>query len=210
MSRALAMRETRSPSLLGEVDEAKALAVMSGWAKSARLDFDGEASREWVDRMLRHALRTGLVNVIDVIAWAEKQGDFMADAALRAVGAEIMRRRPANAGEEQIVSYLQRVAHVAPLSRGRGRAWTDNWRRDFIICATIEILRRELGLRPTRNRASQRADAYPCGCSMVAKLWPSLEEANAQKIWSGLTGRLVREAFAQGAGVFLYPNETGV
>jgi hypothetical protein len=209
MSRALTRRETRSPALLGEIDEARILAIMSGWAKSAKLDFDHEASREWVDRMLRHALRTGLVNVIDVIAAAEKKNDHMADAALRRVGQEIIRRRPANAGEEQIVSYLQRVAHVAPLSRGRGGAWPNNWRRDFIVCVSIEILRRELALRPTRNRASQRADAYPCGCSVVAKLWPRLEETNAQKIWTGLTGRLVREAVAQGGGVFLYPNEIG-
>ena len=139
MSRALAVRETCSSALLGEIDEASVLAIMSDWSKSARLDFDHEASREWVDRMLRHALRTGLVNVIDVIAAAEKKNDAMADKALRAVGAEIMRRQPANAGEEQILSYLQRIAHVAPLSRGRGGAWPNNWRRDFIICATVEI-----------------------------------------------------------------------
>ena len=73
---------------------------MAGWAKSARLEFDQEASREWVARMLRHALRTGLVNVIDVIR-AEKRGDYMADAALRRVGAEIMHRKPVDAAKSR-------------------------------------------------------------------------------------------------------------
>ena len=77
---------------------------------------------------------------------------------------------------------------------------------------TIEVLRRELGLAPTRNRAARRADSYPSGCSLVAKLWTghgSLEETNVETIWGGITGRLVREAFERGAGVFLYPNDIG-
>ena len=174
---------------------------MTGWAAHARSEFDRPASREWASKMLRHVLRTGLLNVIDVIAAAEKKNDYMADNALRRVGQEIMLRRPANAGEKQIVSYLQRHAHLAPLGPGRGRGWPDNWRRDFIICATIEILRRELGLSPTRNRESRRADSYPSGCSLASKLWTTpkapLKETNIQEnIWGGMVGRVTREAFA--------------
>jgi hypothetical protein len=83
-----------------------------------------------------------------------------------------------------------------------------------MICSTIEILHRELGLSPTRNRESRRADRYPSGCSVVTKLWTRngfrLEEQNVQEnIWHGLTGRLTRNAFAQGHLVLSYPIKSG-
>jgi hypothetical protein len=214
MSRALAPRGRHRPVLLRPIDEERTLALMAEWAKSARPDFDQASSREWVERMLRHALRTGLVNVIGVIEAAEKRNDPLADQALRRVGRELMARGAANPSEEQILSYLQRVADRDLRGRKQGGTWHNNWRRDFIVCATIEILHRELGLAPTRNRGSRRADSFPSGCSLSAKLWTRLghplEEDNIQEnIWSGLTGRLTRAAFAQGAGVFLYPNEMG-
>ena len=211
MTRAVALAPSRSLVSLDPVDEERAIAIMMDWAASVKRDFNHDFSNEWVAKMLRHALRTGLVNVVGVIEAAEKRGDPLADDALRKVGAELMERRSGRPGEAQILAYLQRVADRPLHGRKRGGDWTNNWRRDFILCAMIEILFRELGLSPTRNRESRRADNYPSGCSLIVKLWARqgvhLEETRVQNIWGGLTGRLTREAFAQGPLAFLYPGE---
>jgi hypothetical protein len=216
MSMALTPTPTsrRVPAIRGEIDEERAIALMAKWAAPMRREFDQQFSTDWVEKMLRHALRTGLVNVIDVIAAAEKRDDQLADKALRAVAAELMERPLGRPGEAQILAYLQRSAAVPPHKRKRGRAWTSNWRRDFMICAMIEIVCRELPLSPTRNRESRRADSYPSGCSVVTKVWARngifLEEKNVQEnIWGGIVGRVTRDAFAQGLLAFTSPHEIG-
>ena len=185
--RALAPRAVnRLPAIRDDIDEERVIALMMEWAASARREFDQQFSREWVEKMLRHALRSGLVDVIGVIEAAEKRNDQLADQALRAVGAELMERRSRRPGEAQILAYLQRVASRPPHRRKQGGVWHNNWRRDFMICATVEILHRELGLSPTRNRDSRRADRYPSGCSLVTKLLARngifLDEKNIRKL----------------------------
>lgn len=200
---AVTVRVSRSLVPFDAANEARAVSQIAAWAEPMRRDFDQAFSREWIEETLRDALRRGLVDIIGVIEAAEKNDDELADNALRAVAGELMERREGRPGEGQILAYLQRHASSPPLRRKRGRAWPSNWRRDFLICAMIEIASRELGLTPTRNRESRRSDRYPSGCSLVVKAWASkgifLDEKHVQEnIWGGLVGRLTRHAFAHG------------
>ena len=136
---AVTVRVSRSLVPFDAGNEARAVSQIAAWAEPMRRDFDQAFSREWIEETLRDALRRGLVDIIGVIEAAEKNDDELADNALRAVAGELMERREGRPGEGQILAYLQRHASSPPLRRKRGRAWPSNWRRDFLICAMIEI-----------------------------------------------------------------------
>jgi hypothetical protein len=115
----------RSLTVLDRDDEARTVAMVAQWAEPHRRDFDQQFSTEWIEEQLREALRGGLLDVVGVIEAAEQKGDELADKALRAVGAELM-RRPEGARAKTICSATPRTrrsgASEATPSRAIGGA----------------------------------------------------------------------------------------
>jgi hypothetical protein len=124
------------PAVIG--DEALAAEIVTKWVAAVRNRFDTSFSKEWLETALRRELRSGDSLTFAILAvGAADQGDEIADAALREVGAELMERRSGRLGEGQILAYLQRVALNPPHERGRGRAWYDEYQRNVGICVLI-------------------------------------------------------------------------
>ena len=132
--------------------------------------FDAAFSREWLEATLRQRLRDGdsLTFVIKVIE-LPTDGDEIADAALREVGAELMERRFGRLGEGQILAYLQRAVLRPPLGRGRGRAWYDDYQRNIGICVLIKLACRVFGVHATRSQESRRPNRPQSGVSLITE-----------------------------------------
>ena len=182
-------------------DEQRAINRVSMWVATVRPQLSKDYSREWLDTTLRRYLRGGLIPVIKVVEAADA-GDEIADAALRAVGAELLERRSGEPGELQIMAYLQRAVLRGSRRRGRGVQWYDDWVRNLGISLLIQLACKEFGVTPTRNRDTRRAGRVPSGCSLVAaglaRNKIEIEESTIQRhIWLGLPGELSRRAVAE-------------
>jgi hypothetical protein len=112
--------------------------------------------------LLESALHAGDLGIAAKAAEAADQGDHVADAALRTVGAELLPRllqgRELEPGHLQAVAYLQRVAKRDPLKRKPGR-YTEHgaFFRYIGICLLVLLACAAYDVRPTRNRADRRA-----------------------------------------------------
>jgi hypothetical protein len=188
------------------IDEQRALNHMSGWVARAFPRMK-ENSRDWLETELRKGLREGRLSLTIKAVEAADKGDELADAALRAVGAELqiplLQRRYLAPGHLQVIAYFQRVGQRAPHKRPRGRRWYDDWGRNIDICVLIHVACLEFGVRPTRNRAARRANSDPSGTSLVvdglARNGFHLDEGNVQEhVWFGLPGELVRSILSTG------------
>lgn len=179
------------------------------------LDSLRERSSERLEATLKKLLREGELQVaIGVVELAGK-GDFIADKALREVGAEFLdamiQKRDLPLGGMQIVSYLQRAAGRAPLKRKPGRGEYDLWFRNICICLLVRNACAWLGVRPTRSLASKRPERRPSGCSIVAEALarvgvPISEEAVQQHIWLGPWGEVARGPSAEPVSHLFRPN----
>ena len=112
------------------VDVPRAIDRIADWVSDKKHQLVKQFSLEWLETELRKGLREGrLTLTIMAIHAAEKHDDEIADAALRAVYAEMVggtlpQRGP---GHLQLAAYGQRAVLQAPLKRGRGQRWHDNW-----------------------------------------------------------------------------------
>jgi hypothetical protein len=175
-----------------------------------------ERGSERLEATLKKLLREGELQVaIGVVELAGK-GDFIADRALRSVGAEFLdamiQKRDLPLGGVQIVSYLQRAAGRAPLQRKPGRHECDLWYRNICICVLVKYACAWLGVRPTRSLASKRPGRRPSGCSIVAAALarvgiPISEEAVQQHIWLGPWGEVARGPSAESL-YHIFPGRT--
>jgi hypothetical protein len=194
---------------LAAVDEQRAInRTALAVATVHRMIGTKEYSREWLDATLRRYLRDGNLSICEkAVEAADNQGDEIADAALRDVGAELqmplVQGRDLAAGHLQIIAYFQRAGRRPPHKRKRGRYhWSDDWLRNLGICFLVQLTCAEYGVRPTRNRESRRAVRQPSGISLVtaalARNRIYLDEATIQrKIWFGLPGELARRVAAE-------------
>jgi hypothetical protein len=150
------------------VDEKLALEIATAWVAAVRDRFAASFSLEWLEKAIRYELRNGssLTFVVKAVEAAE-HGDEIADAALREVGAELMERGSGRVGEGQILAYLQRAALRAPYGRRPGRAWYDDYQRNFGICLLIKLASRVFGLHATRSQESRRLDRPHSGVSLI-------------------------------------------
>jgi hypothetical protein len=186
------------------VDAPRAIARIADWVLEKRHQLEKQFSLEWLETELRKGLREGrLTLTIMAIQAVEKHDDEIADEALRAVYAEMVggtlpQRGP---GHLQLAAYGQRAVLRAPLKRGRGNRWHENWFRNIQICFLIELACREFGVHATRNRASRRADRHPSGISLVvaglARNKIHIDEGSVQEnLWLALPGELARDLVA--------------
>ena len=180
------------------VDEKLAIEIATRWVAAVRNRFDASFSREWLEKAIRNELRNGssLTFVVKAVEAAE-QGDEIADAALREVGAELMERRSGRVGEGQILAYLQRAALRAPYGRRPGRAWYDDHQRNFGTCVLIKLACRVFGFHATRSLESRCPNRPHSGVSLIHEALVlngiHIEEKTIQKhIWFGYVGILVR------------------
>jgi hypothetical protein len=157
-------------------------------------------SHENLARMLADCLRRGdLIVTIKAVNAAERHGDWLADAVLRATYADM-----ANRGEpisDQLRAFGERAVLRPPVERGRGRDQYADWSRNNAICFMIQRACAEFGVRPTRSRSARR-DRIQSGCSLVKKALERhgifIEEKTIQdNIWLGLPGELGRRAMAE-------------
>ena len=190
-------RGRRPPAVIA--DDALAAEITTRWVAAVRNRFDAAFSREWLETTLRQRLRDGdsLTFVIKVIEFAERDGDEIADAALREVGAELMERRFGRLGEGQILAYLQRAVLRPPLGRGRGRAWYDDYQRNIGICVLIKLACRVFGVHATRSQESRRPNRPQSGVSLITEGLSNnkvfIEEQSVQKhLWFGVPGVLAK------------------
>jgi hypothetical protein len=189
------------------VTEKQAIDRVSLWVSKLRHRMEKEYSREWLETELRKGLREGRLSLAIKAAAAADQGDEIADAALRAVYAEMVggaipERGP---GHLQVWAYGQRAVLRAPYKRPRGHRWHDDWMRNMHICVLICLACIEFGVRPTRNRESRRAKREPSGVSLIvaalARNKVHLDEGSVQQnLWFGLPGELIRSVIV--AGIF--------
>ena len=193
---------------LAPADEQRAINRVAVWVAAVRSKLTKEWSREWLETTLRCYLREGsLAIATKAVEAADKQGDELADAALRDVAAELqtalLQKRDLKPGHLQVIAYYQRVNRSAPLERKQGRyGGYDNWSRNLGICFLIKLACAEFGVKPTRSRESRRSHRYPSGCSLVcaalALYHVNIAEKTIQEeIWNGLPGELARQAMAE-------------
>jgi hypothetical protein len=172
------------------------------WVAMVHHQMEKEYSREWLETELRKGLREGRLTLTIKAVEAADKGDEIADAALRAVYAEmaggmLAERGP---GHLQVWAYGQRAVLRAPHKRPRGRRWHDDWMRNMVVCILIELARIEFGVRATRNRAARRVNREPSAISLVVAALARnkihvAEGSVQQNIWFGLPGELVRQTF---------------
>jgi hypothetical protein len=149
-------------------DEKLALEIATRWVAAVRDRFDASFSLGWLEKAIRNELRNGssLTFVVKAVEAAE-QGDEIADAALREVGAELMEQRSGHIGEGQILAYLQRAALRAPYGRRPGRPWYDDYQRNLGFCVLIKLACRVFGFHATRSLESRRPNRQPSGVSLI-------------------------------------------
>jgi hypothetical protein len=199
------------------VDEQLAINRLSVSVALVRHQIGKDYSHEWLATTLRQYLRgidvpddRRLTLAIKAVEAAD-QGDEIADAALREVGAELIEQRTGRPGDGQIMAYFQRAGLRAPHRRKQGHHWADNWSRDLAICILIQRACLELGVAPTRNRDSRRAGRRPSGVSLATAAFARngihLDEGSVQRhIWLGLPGELARQALARHVLELSYDN----
>jgi hypothetical protein len=187
----------------GELDEDRAIdLVATVLIPMVRHKLTPEFSREWLETTLQQGLREGQLSLTRHAIEAAEAGDEICDSALRHVYLEIARGE-LSSGPGQHLYVRQYVEHAVLQSHKRrpGRPWHDNYIRDIQICRLIDLVCREFGVRPTRNRSDRRANRAPSGVGLVvaalARNGIHLDEANVQEhIWLGPPGKLVRTILA--------------
>lgn len=170
-------------------DENQAIEIMSCEVAKIERSMTADYSRAFLEGILRWQLQQGLVDMLQVIEWADVKHDEIADAALRRVYAETCDR-----GEEPpatLKAYGIKAVLRGPVQRGRGRnMWFDNWRRDIGIAVLVFLTRRGFfGLATTRNRESRHRQ-QPSACSIVAaalgRAHINVTEKRVENIWGKL------------------------
>jgi hypothetical protein len=136
---------------------------------------------------------------VKAVEAAERGGDWLADEVLRTTFAEMDTNHQVMS--DQLRAFGQRAVLRPPVTRGRGLDRYNVWSRDVGICVLIVTTCLEFGVRPSRSGGGRRYRT-PSGCSLVraalAKNNINLDERTIQQdIWFGLTGTLVRSAFAR-------------
>jgi hypothetical protein len=183
----------------GELDENRAIdCIATVLIPMVRHRLEKEYSRDWLQTTLQEGLEEGRPTLTKYAVYAAEAGDKICDAALRYVCVQIMRKEiPERPGHLHVRLYGERALALAqPHKRRSGHPWHDNWMRDIQICRLIELVCREFGVRPTRNR--EGAKRTPSGVSLVVAALARtnihhFEEAHVQEnIWRGLPGELVR------------------
>jgi hypothetical protein len=129
----------------------------------------------------------------------KRNGDWLADAVLRATYADMMNRHEPMS--DQLRAFGERAVLRPPVERGRGRDQYADWSRNNGICFLVQWTCTQFGVRPTRS-GSARHDRIPSGCSLVKKALERhkilIEEQTIQRhIWLGLPGELGRRAMAE-------------
>ena len=94
--------------------------IVSGWVEIIRDKITAAASREWLEAMLCHYLRQGLIETLRIVEAADA-GDVIADAALRRVFAEMT-----DAGIDPpatLKAYGIKAILRGPVQSSTGPAW---------------------------------------------------------------------------------------
>ena len=190
----------------GKLDENRAIDCIAVLIPKLCHKLEAEYSREWLETALQKGLREGRLNLIRyAVQAATDKGDEIADAALRYVYVQITRKEiPEQPGHLYVRLYGE-DAVLQPHKRRPGRPWHNTWLRDIQLCMLIDFVRREFGVRPTRQREvrptrhrdAQRIKRAPSAISLVVATLERnghyYNEANIQEhIWPGLAGELVR------------------
>ena len=194
-----------------DLDEKTAATVVAEWIAPIRSEFGREFGRPWIENAFRCALRNNLIDVVGVVQ-AAYRGDELADAALRAVGAELMEKPSGRPGEAQILLYYQGAGLRALEKPKRGGVWHREWCRRVTICILVAMACDAFGVPATRNRESRRAKRSPSGCSLVAAALAQnkifIEEKSIQtNLWEGLPGYLARASYAQDKSILSHLNQ---
>jgi hypothetical protein len=183
----------------GEIDKKRAIVwIVSLWERT-KLPME---DREWLQADLEDGLRAGHFDLAIYAAQLARTGDEICDKALRRVGAKLqtllLQRRELAPGHLQVIAYLQeKNAEVSPQRRPRGRPLFGNLVRDVRLCLCTHVICRELGVPPTRNRASRRSNSNPSAISLLMDALEHLkvkhlDEATVQNIWYGALGNRLR------------------
>ena len=138
-------------NLLMNFDEAAAIDEVAAQVEQFRAKMTAASSRELLERHLSDLLWQGLVDELQIVKDA-KNGDEVADAALRKVYAEWINSRREPKPPIHLESYALEALDHDKVKRPRGRAtWHDNWRRDIGIAVLVFFAVCRFGLKPTRN-----------------------------------------------------------
>ena len=185
------------------VDVPRAIDRIADWVSDKKHQLVKQFSLEWLETELRKGLREGrLTLTIMAIHAAEKHDDEIADAALRAVYAEMVggtlpQRGP---GHLQLAAYGQarcckRRSNVVAGSDGM-----------ILVPKYPNLLFDRAGMSRIRcarhsYRETRRADRHPSGISLIvaglARNGLHIDEASVQEnLWLALPGELARELVA--------------
>src|SRR5262249_7659206 len=155
----------------GELDENRAINRLADLIPMVRHWFEKEDSREFLETELLRGLREGRLPLTIYAVHAADAGDEIPDAMLRIVSAEMMaaggKLPEQGPGHLQVWAYGQRAILRPAHKRPQGHRWHDDWMRNIQICMLIDFACREFDVRPTRNRATRRANRTPSGISLV-------------------------------------------
>jgi hypothetical protein len=174
------------------LDEAAAIDAVTLWIEAVEEKMSENYSRQWLEDELVNMLEQGTMAEERIIAEADA-GDEIADAALRRVI-----RGKVNDREEMSVllsSYNIKALGRAPLTRGRGHYWYDNWRRDLGIVCLVYHTHRRFNLRPSNNREQRRRGEISASSIVAAALWRKgihIKEKTVGDLWGKLRDHVGR------------------
>jgi hypothetical protein len=107
-----------------------------------------------------------------------KQGDANADQVLREVAAEYLKRRILP--PKQLADYAAACLQQPKARPHKTKTQSHKTEfRDWVLAVLVGNVVRKFGLKPTRNRASER----DCACSIVAKA-AKVSENTVQNAWN--------------------------
>ena len=156
---------TNLPTTLLDENQAIDIVTREGVANIEQR-MTADYSRAFLEAILRWQLQQGLIETLQVIAWADA-GDEIADAALRQVYAEMCDR-----GEEPsatLKAYGIKAVLRGPVGRGDGRnTWFDNWRRDIGIGCLVFWTMHRFGFNTYSRNREQRRRQQPSPSSLVS------------------------------------------
>ena len=153
---------TNLPTLI--FNETEMVNIACGLVEILQNRMRRESTREYLEATLCDHLQRGLVEILEVVAWADG-GCPIADAALRRVFAEKLESHEEPSAT--LKAYGIKASMRGPVTRGRGQYWFDNWGRNIGIALLVRAISQKFNLTMTRNR-EQRRCKQPSAPSIVA------------------------------------------
>jgi hypothetical protein len=174
-------------------DEAAAIDEVVVLVETIEARMTARYTRQWLEDELVDMLQLGTMTELRIISAAEN-GDEIADAALRRVYQDTLNHH--QEASALLTAYGIKALGSAPLKRGRGHYWFDNWRRDIAIVVLVYLIHRRFNLFPTRNREQTRRQQPSAASILAAALYRKgihVKESTVNNLWFGpLQGQLGR------------------